>query len=323
MAKKSNVHKGADFEKSSFDFFQKIFEEIGFQVLSVRKQWSGTQNGFDIRINFLDNDEFERNIFFECKDYDTALDWSNILEKILELDAANYQVDGFIALSPKMDLSNINDNVAINLNSKFKFPIRYLTPESKIKELFSIDKDIYERVYGVAPLAVKNRQAILDWFKAYIGSVLKEKQVLKFASRIEVKDSAIKPNEDASYITNLDKKLNEVLDANDPDRDEYHKLRCDYKVYLEELTDVNNQLRLKIINWQDNLRIKAKRLTKKFTQDTSYTPTKFFHDFFEIAEKDLYEFYSAEKLDGDKEKILNGVVFELAAECPLDWRKNK
>lgn len=320
---KSNVHKGADFEKASHEFFKKIFEEIGFQVLSVRKQWSGTQNGFDIRINFLDNDEFERTIFFECKDYNTVLDWGHILEKILELDAANYQVDGFIALSPKMDLSNINDNIAPKLNSKFKFPIRYLTPESHIKELFSIEKEIYEKIYGQSPTGTIDRKAILDRFKAYICSILKEKQLLKFANRIEVKDSTKKPTEDGSFITNLDKKLNEVLDDNDPDREEYHKLRCDYKVYLEELTDVNNQLRLKIINWQDNLRIKAKRLTKKFSQDDTYTPTKFYNDFFEVAEKDLYEFYSAEKLDGDKEKILNGVVFELAAECPLDWRKNK
>lgn len=320
---KSNVAKGSDFEKATQDFFEKIFKEMGFQVLSVRRQWSGTQNGFDIRINFLDSDEFERALFFECKDYDTALDWGHILEKIIELDAANYQVDGFIALSPKMDLSNINDNIAPKLNSKFKFPIRYLTPESHIKELFSIEKEIYKKIYGNSPTGTIDRKSILDRFKIYIGSILKEKQLLKFANRIEVKDSTKKPAEDGSFITNLDKKLNEVLDDNDPDREEYHKLRCDYKVYLEELTDVNNQLRLKIINWQDNLRIKAKRLTKKFSQDDTYTPTKFYNDFFEVAEKDLYEFYSAEKLDGDKEKILNGVVFELAAECPLDWRKSK
>jgi hypothetical protein len=163
----------------------------------------------------------------------------------------------------------------------------------------------------------------LNRFKAYVGCIIKEKQILKYANRIEVKDSITKPNEDESFLTNLDKKLNEIIDKTDPEREAYHKLRCDYKVYLEELTDVNNPLRLRIINWQDNLRIKAKRLTKKFLNDDTYTPTKFFHDFFEVAEKDLCEFYSAEKLGGDKEKILNGVVFELAAECPLDWRKNK
>lgn len=320
---KSSVIKGSDFEKLTHDFFKKIFEEIGFQVLSVRKQWSGTQNGFDIRITFLDNDESERAIFFECKNYETELDWGHILEKILELDAANYQVDGFVVLSPKMDLSNVNDNIAPHLNSKFKFPIRYYTPESNIKELFSLDREIYGRIYGQNPTGTIDRNAILNHFKAYVGTILKEKQLLKFANRIEIKESVNKPHEDVSFITNLDQKLNSLFDKNDTDRVEYHQLRCDYKVYLERLTDVNNQLRLKIINWQDNLRIKAKRLTKNFSQDSTYTPTKFFHDFFEIAEKDLLAFYSAEKLDGDKEKILNGVIFELAAECPLDWRKNK
>ena len=45
MAKKKN--NGTDFEIATQDFFKKVFEEIGFHVISVRKQWAGTQNGFD------------------------------------------------------------------------------------------------------------------------------------------------------------------------------------------------------------------------------------------------------------------------------------
>ena len=119
----------------------------------------------------------------------------------------------------------------------------------------------------------------------------------------------------------MDRKLNAVFEIDDPDRIQYHQYRCDYKVYLESLTDINNTLRNKILNWQDNLRIKASRLTKKFESDENYTPTKFFHDFFDIADKELLTFYNVEKLDGYNEKLLHGVIFELAAECPLDWRK--
>ncbi len=56
--------------------------------------------------------------------------------------------------------------------------------------------------------------------------------------------------------------------------------------------------------------------------DDQYTPAHFFHDFFEIAEIEILTFYKDFELKGDKEKLLHGVVFELAAKCPLDWRKN-
>jgi hypothetical protein len=319
MAK--NNSKGSEFEKACQSFFKKIFEEIGFLVLSVRRQWSGTQNGFDIRINFLDEDEIDKTLFFECKDYDSDLDWNFILDKILELDSSNYEVDGFIVLSPKCEISNINDNIAPKLGSKFKFPIRYFTPNCFIKELFSIEPMVYEYIYREKTLDGIDRQKILNRFKGYVCSILKEKQVMRFANRIEILDSTKQPTEEECLFTNLDKKLDAVFSPDDPDRELYHKLRCDYKVYLEELTDVNNQLRIKIINWQDNLRIKANRLSKKFAQDASYTPMTFFHDFFEIAGKELLTFYSSENLVGDNEKVLNGVIFELAAECPLDWRK--
>lgn len=77
MAKSDS--KGSEFEKVCQSFFSKGFEEIGFLVLSFRRQWSGTQNGFDIRINFLDDDEIEKILFFECKDYVQLLYKTQIL----------------------------------------------------------------------------------------------------------------------------------------------------------------------------------------------------------------------------------------------------
>ncbi len=313
-------NKGSEFEKATQTLFKAVFTELGFHVIDVRKQWSGTQNGFDVRVTFLDADESERVLFFECKNYDSDLDWSSIVEKVLELESSNYHVDGFVALSPKKELSNIKDHVAAGLQGKFKFPIRYFTPESGIKELFSIDREIYKTIYGEYPNFPQSRSEILDQFRLYIRSILKEKQALKYANIIEIKASDEVPNEDGNYITNLDKKLSAVLAEDDLDREEYHRYRCEYKVFLEGLSDVNNDLRNKILKWQDNLRIKAKRLSKKFIESNDYTPTKFFNDFFEIADIELRTFYANHRLDGDNERLLHGVVFELAAECPLDWR---
>ena len=53
---------GSDFEKLIQPFFREIFEKMDFLVFQVRKQESGNQNGFDISIHFLDENDLEREI---------------------------------------------------------------------------------------------------------------------------------------------------------------------------------------------------------------------------------------------------------------------
>jgi len=86
------------------------------------------------------------------------------------------------------------------------------------------------------------------------------------------------------------------------------------------LQDIDNNLRLNILNWQNDLRSVAKRLTKKF-QLKGYSTEDFFFEFFEVADQRLMHFLQNEHYSGQIDKLLNGIVFELAAECPLDWRK--
>ncbi len=120
----------------------------------------------------------------------------------------------------------------------------------------------------------------------------------------------------------MDEKLSSILKDGDKNRIKYHRMRANYKVYLEGLVDLNSELRTNILNWESNLRLKADRLTNNFNLDASYTPKNFYFDFFEEAEKEILTFYKDFELKGDKEKLLHGVVFEIAAQCALDWRKN-
>lgn len=70
-------------------------------------------------------------------------------------------------------------------------------------------------------------------------------------------------------------------------------------------------MRLQILQWQNDLRLKAKRLTRKF-HDLSQSPLEFFHDFFEEAEKSMEVFRSNNNISvPDHERLLHGVVFEL------------
>lgn len=314
--------KGTDFEIKTCEFLKALFTELNFLVIEARQQKTGTQNGFDVLIKFIDEYDKERNFHFECKDYATPLNWEKILVKLHELAATGYHVDGFFAVSPKIDISNIHHHLANDLPNKVKFPVRHWTPESCINEYFALAPEIYQVIYGELTPAI-NRDHTLKKIKAVITTVLDEKDALTYAGVIDIKETAKAPKEDSELKTTLDRKLNSVLKGDDSRREMYHQQRCDYKIYLEELQDVNNQLRSKIINWQNNMRIRADRLTQKFETHEDYTAVKFFHDFFSTAETHLLSFLEANKLNGDYQKLLHGVIFELAAECKLNWSAPK
>lgn len=314
--------KGVDFEIVTCEFLKTLFEELGFLVVEARQQKSGTQNGFDILMKFVDGYGKERNFYFECKDYETALNWEKISIKILELSAMGYQVDGFFAVSPKIDISNIHHHLVNDLPKMVNFPVRHWTPESCVKEYFALDPEVYKHVYK-EEVSVIDRDFTLSKLKAVIKNVLDEKDALSFTGTIHIKEASRRPTEKKALKTTLDRKLNSVLAEGDTIRAEYHQQRCDYKIYLEDLHDVNNQLRSQIINWQENMRMKADRLTRKFQSEPDYTAVNFFNEFFETAEKDLLRFMESNQLKGDDQKLLNGVIFELAAECKLNWSATK
>lgn len=315
---------GSDFEKLVKPFFKRIFEEMGFLVIQVRKQDSGNQNGFDISVLFLDDDEQEREFFIECKYYTTAkLDWSDIFNKQLQLEASSHNPTAFIALSPLRDLSNIDHNIQSKVISQFKYPVDFWTPDKEIDKLFALEKEIYKKVFDKPDCdIVFDRETELKRIKAIINILIQKKEALRFADVISIQDSDKEPDEDLSLKTSLDEKLNSILREDDEHRIRYHRIRANYKVFIEGLNDLNPSLRTSILSWESNLRLKADRLTSNFNIDDKYTPQKFFHDFFNEAEKEILTFYQDFELKGDKEKLLQGIVFELAAQCPLDWRKN-
>jgi hypothetical protein len=155
-----------------------------------------------------------------------------------------------------------------------------------------------------------------------VNLLIQQKDALQFADIISINDSTEDPNEDAGLKTTLDEKLNSVLQPDDENRILFHRVRANYKVYIESFTDIDSELRTNILKWESNLRLKASRLTMNFNMDDTYTPQQFFRDFFKEAENEILTFFKDFELKGDREKLLQGVVFELAAQCPLDWRKN-
>lgn len=315
---------GADFEKLVEPYFRTLFDKMGFLVIQVRRQDSGTQNGFDISILFLDDDDKEREIFIECKYYTTAqLNWSDIFNKQFQLSASNQIASAFILLSPLKDLTNIDHDLQAKAVKLFKFPVDFWTPNKEVEKLFIHDEEIYKKVFSKTKIDLNfDKDKELEILKIKINLLLQKKDNLKYQDTIRIIDTLEEPKEDLSLKTNLDEKLNAILAEDDVIRIDYHKTRANYKVYLESLQDINTELRNNLLMWESDLRLKADRLTRKFNIDNTYTAEKFFHDFFDEAEKEMLTFCQDFELKGDKQKLLHGVVFELAAQCPLDWRKN-
>ena len=314
------MSKGDKLEILAEKHFKWLFEEMGFQVVEVRRQKTGVQFGFDILIRFFDDTELPRSFYFECKDYSTNVNWNSLLRKIFELDSSAHKPDAFIAISPKVQITNINHNTLQNCKSKFGFAIDLWDITNIIQELFALDNNVYYELYQKNYSSEIDSSKVIYTIKTLINHLINEKQILDLGNKIKILESDRNPLEDENLRTKLDLKLNAVLPEDDVSRIEYHKYRCDYKVYLEDLEDISNNLRSEIIDWQDNLRIKAYRLTNKFKLYEDYTPQKFFHDFFDEAGKDLHLILNNGKYTGDIEKLLNGIIFELAAQCPLDWR---
>ena len=315
---------GTDFEDLVEPFFRTIFEKMGFFVLQVRNQNSGSQDGFDIGIVFLDDEEEERKIFIECKYYTVSrLNWGEIFNKEVQLESSNHNPTAFILLSPLRNLSNIDYNTQAKVLKSFKFPVEFWTPDMEVEKIFALDEELYKKVFDKKKCdVIINKNEEINKLKVRVNLLIKKKELLKYSGIIKINDSTNDPVEESLLKTNLDEKLNSILDVNDEKRIDFHRHRANYKVFLEELLDVNTELRNNILAWENDMRLKADRLTQKFEIDEDYTPKNFFHDFFEEAEKELITFYKDFEIKGDRQKLLNGVVFELAAQCPLNWNGN-
>lgn len=167
---------GTEFESLVQPFFKTIFGKMGFHVIEVRNQASGTQNGFDIKIVFTDEAGNKRNLFIECKYYTSKLNWAEIFRKQLELHSSNYNVDGFILLSPMVNLSNIDDNLQSKIKkSWFGFPADFWTPDMGVESLFALDSDLFEKVYDKKCTLTIDETTELTRIKVLIEHLLKEK----------------------------------------------------------------------------------------------------------------------------------------------------
>ncbi len=103
---KQSTNIGAEFESKFLDYLKTVFKRLRYNTIEFKRQKGGTQFGFDIRVSFTDNNSKHRTFVFECKNYNTELDWSKIRVKLDDLEDSHHEIDGYFLISPKKDISN-------------------------------------------------------------------------------------------------------------------------------------------------------------------------------------------------------------------------
>jgi hypothetical protein len=174
---------GSSFEILTEKFFLWLFENIQVQVNNHWVQKAGYQFGFDVgfEIAVLKDDFFKRGIYIECKNYQsTTLLKSQLHDKLIQFDMSSYDKKDsiFIFLSPKVDLKEITQDSNPKLledyfNSCKNFKTIILTPNNRIKEIFSLNQSIFNKVYDnelFNELDINGKESILEYFKKFLYS---------------------------------------------------------------------------------------------------------------------------------------------------------
>ncbi|MCS4301807.1 NACHT domain-containing NTPase [Chryseobacterium sp. BIGb0232] len=223
------VKKGGSFEEITLEFLESIFQELNYEVVSRRIQKSGSQDGFDILVELVDEKNKHYNIYAECKDYSTRLNYTLALEKIPHIVSTHKKIDLLLFISPHEDFANTNEET--KLESFYEAisdecPIEFLTPESYIKSYFALYPELYEKVYGkkTKPVTLDNRNKFLQKFKKLIFS---DKNLKKIIINEDDKSLFIgKLEKDKYYIRRSFRKYQ--------DRDRFIFDNPDYKIKIEE-----------------------------------------------------------------------------------------
>ncbi|WP_394664934.1 NACHT domain-containing protein [uncultured Chryseobacterium sp.] len=175
--------KGGAFEKIANELLKNIFHELGYTIVRERTQDSGTQDGFDNLIEFVD-DKFRNYIIYsECKDYKSNLNYTQALEKIPHIVSTHRNIDLLLFISPFENFSNTNENSKLEgfyQSISEGCPVEFLMPESYVRDYFSLYPELYKKVYNeeIFGLGQDRRNELLKQFEKLIFSSKNLKRIV-------------------------------------------------------------------------------------------------------------------------------------------------
>lgn len=149
--------RGAALEEAVLELFRRIFDldqdQSQLVLRELRRQTSGTQRGFDIKLTCQDSLGAMAVCMIECKNYQNGIiRLRDVAPKLAALQCGEEEADHWILISPNSRLSNELSEAAKKWKDSFLWePIRdvqFWTQEEKVQELFALFPDLYTRFYG-------------------------------------------------------------------------------------------------------------------------------------------------------------------------------
>lgn len=167
--------RGLGFELVAKQFLENIFTDLGYEVVRARNQKTGTQDGYDNLVEIVSSKYRSQTIYAECKDHSTQLNRSQAREKIPHIISTHRRIDLLLFISPSKDFSNPNEPSKLEPYYDIisnHCPMAFLTPESYVKEYFSLYPDLFKHVYKqeAEEVSEERRVALLKKFEKFIFS---------------------------------------------------------------------------------------------------------------------------------------------------------
>ena len=181
-AEGTSQERGALLERETKRLISELFdldpddEDI---LRELRLQTSGEQFGFDITFTYTDAYGAICRCMIECKNYQNAINPSNVVDKLSALRTDGIEVDHWILISPNANVSNYLWNQYLKWTEQDAwYPVKdvqFWTPDQNVHKLFSLFPHIYSKFYinddDACRLSDEERRQILAEWKERIRPV--------------------------------------------------------------------------------------------------------------------------------------------------------
>lgn len=124
-------------------------------INGIRQQHPGTQFGYDVKLTCAAVGNPHVLCHIECKNLAKPVTLRDISDKLLQnkIYYRDSPIDHWILISPHTDPSNeLQDMLEHWIRvDEFPFTVQVWSPQSGVRELFSLAPDVYKALYGAAP----------------------------------------------------------------------------------------------------------------------------------------------------------------------------
>jgi hypothetical protein len=168
--------QGVRFEKTAEALLSRLLRhELGYDLLEVRRQGSGLQWGYDLRVRWRTPNGQQASWHVECKSHHSTLPTDEVIRKLDQILASHHPIDVWCLACAHVEPTNdLDESLARKRESdEVPFAIEVLSPQTNfIKELFECFPDLYRRLYREEgpPLDGRERRRRIERFRQFLDA---------------------------------------------------------------------------------------------------------------------------------------------------------